>query len=163
MITVTGAPVLPLCKLSAVTISVLPGLRIVKRFWRNSSGSVSRSRSCRDTSPARALPSKGRYIQCVPCWSMEESVKACSPEIRPRIAMGVEPISIPLRKTTARSSEALRMMETGPVGAFSGCQVVENALSNDEDELPLPSSTSGAGAKRGISADWVMITVNLDL
>src|SRR3546814_6713783 len=64
---------------------------------------------------------------------MEESVKACSPEIRPRIAMGVEPISIPLRKTTARSSEALRMMETGPVGAFSGCQVVENALSNDED------------------------------
>src|SRR3546814_17404 len=41
--TVTGAPVLPLCKLSAVTISVLPGLRIVKRFWRNSSGSVSRS------------------------------------------------------------------------------------------------------------------------
>src|SRR3546814_7910231 len=84
---------------------------------------------------------------------MEESVKACSPEIRPRIAMGVEPISIPLRKTTARSSEALRMMETGPVGAFSGCQVVENALSNDEDELPLPSSTSGAGAKRGRSEE----------
>src|SRR3546814_2847243 len=56
VITVTGAPVLPLCKLSAVTISVLPGLRIVKRFWRNSSGSVSRSRSCRDTSPARVLP-----------------------------------------------------------------------------------------------------------
>src|SRR3546814_14973320 len=44
VITVTGAPVLPLCKLSAVTISVLPGLRIVKRFWRNSSGNVSRSR-----------------------------------------------------------------------------------------------------------------------
>src|SRR3546814_20230512 len=90
---------------------------------------------------------------------MEEIVKACSPGIRPRIAMGVEPISIPLRKTTARSSEALRMMEPGLVGAFSGCQVVENALSNDEDELPLHSSTSGAGAKRGISADAVMITV----
>src|SRR3546814_17060651 len=94
---------------------------------------------------------------------MEESVKACSPEIRPRIAMGVEPISIPLRKTTARSSEALRMMENGQVGAFSGCQVVENAVSNVGAELPFPSMKSGTGAKRVITPDWVQINVHLHM
>src|SRR3546814_17829322 len=63
--------------------------------------------------------------------------KACRPEIRPRIAMGVERISIPLRKTTARPAEALRMMATGQVGAFSGCPVLEHALAKDDERHPL--------------------------